>query len=186
MGNNGWYRSNVTVAWTATDAESGSASSTGGTPATLGTETRRATNGAGLTTPVPATIKIDKTPLTIFGLPASCTLWPVDQKLVIVATVTAADSVSGLAPGAFKVTGVSNEPIALFTQFRALFVYIAEKLDPHWAPTYKYRGKIHFQANELREAVANYRRVLSLNASLPNAREELLRTEAMRRATGGK
>jgi hypothetical protein len=42
---------------------------------------------------------------------AGCTLWPPNHKLVTVATVTAADLLSGLAPGSFKVTGTSNEPI---------------------------------------------------------------------------
>jgi len=44
-------------------------------------------------------------------MPASgCTLWPPNHKLVQVATVTAADALSGLAAGSFKLTGVSNEP----------------------------------------------------------------------------
>jgi tetratricopeptide (TPR) repeat protein len=62
----------------------------------------------------------------------------------------------------------------------------AEKADPNWAPTYNYRAKIHFQANELAPAVANYRKALALQPSLADAREELLRAEAMLRATGGK
>jgi tetratricopeptide (TPR) repeat protein len=62
----------------------------------------------------------------------------------------------------------------------------AEKADPNWAPTYNYRAKIHFQANELAPAVANYRRALALQPSLTDARDELVRAEAMLRATGGK
>jgi tetratricopeptide (TPR) repeat protein len=62
----------------------------------------------------------------------------------------------------------------------------AEKLDPKWAPTYNYRAKVHFQANELPEAVADYRRALSLDPSLTDARDELMRAEAMLRAAGGK
>jgi tetratricopeptide (TPR) repeat protein len=62
----------------------------------------------------------------------------------------------------------------------------AEKLDPKWAPTYNYRAKVHFQANELAEAVADYRRALSLDPSLTDARDELMRAEAMLRSTGGR
>ena len=62
----------------------------------------------------------------------------------------------------------------------------AEKLDPNWAPTYNYRAKVHFQANELTAAVADYRRALALDPSLADARDELMRAEAMLRAAGGK
>ncbi len=60
----------------------------------------------------------------------------------------------------------------------------AEKLDPKWASTYNYRAKLHFQANELPEAVADYRRALALQPSLADARDELMRAEAMLRAAG--
>ena len=116
LGNNGWYRSNVTVSWSVTDPESGIASSSGCTTTTLTADTAgvtltcSATNGAGLTSSVPITIKIDKTPPVISGMPApGCSLWPPNQKMVQVATVTATDAPSGLAPGSFKVTGTSNE-----------------------------------------------------------------------------
>jgi len=51
-------------------------------------------------------------PPVISGMPGpGCSLWPPNHKLVQVATVTAADAVSGgLAPGSFTVTGTSNEP----------------------------------------------------------------------------
>jgi tetratricopeptide (TPR) repeat protein len=62
----------------------------------------------------------------------------------------------------------------------------AEKADPNWAPTFNYRAKIHFQANELAPAVANYRRALALQPSLADAQEELARAEAMLRASGGR
>lgn len=61
----------------------------------------------------------------------------------------------------------------------------AEKLDANWAPTYNYRAKVHFQAQEWDDAVANYRRALALDPSLTDARNELMRAEAMRRAAGG-
>jgi hypothetical protein len=59
------------------------------------------------------TIKIDKTPPVISGMPAAdCKLWPPNHKLVQVGAVTAADALSGLAAGSLAVTGKSNEPIA--------------------------------------------------------------------------
>lgn len=69
-GTNGWYTSDVNVSWNVSDPESGIASSTGCELSALTTETTgttltcSATNGAGLTTSVPVTIKIDKTPPT--------------------------------------------------------------------------------------------------------------------------
>ena len=54
---------------------------------------------------------LDTTPPVISGLPApGCTIWPPNHRLVQVATVTAMDALSGLAPGSFKVTGTSNDP----------------------------------------------------------------------------
>ena len=55
------------------------------------------------------TIRIDKTPPVISGLPAANTaLWPPNRKMVTVAVVIAADALSTLA--SFDVTGTSNEP----------------------------------------------------------------------------
>lgn len=117
LGSNGWYRSAVTVNWSVSDPESGITSSTGCAPANLTADTAgvtltcSATNGVALSTSVPITIKIDKTPGVISGMPApGCSLWPPNHKLVQVATVTAADALSGLVPGSLKVTGASNEP----------------------------------------------------------------------------
>jgi protein O-mannosyl-transferase len=62
----------------------------------------------------------------------------------------------------------------------------AEKLDPNWAATYNYRAKLHFQANELAEAVTNYRRALAIDPTLVDP-DELMRAEAKLRAgSGGK
>ena len=59
--------------------------------------------------PKTLTLKIDKTPPTITGLPASgCTLWPPNHKLVQVASVSGNDALSGLA--SLGVSGASNEP----------------------------------------------------------------------------
>jgi hypothetical protein len=116
QGNNGWYRSNVTVTWSVTDPESGIASSTGCAETTLSTDTTgvtltcSATNGVGLSASASVTIKIDQTPPVISGMPVGCSLWPPNHNLVQVAVVGAADPVSGLAPRSFQVTGTSNEP----------------------------------------------------------------------------
>jgi hypothetical protein len=77
------------------------------------TATGTCTDKAGnVSAPVTARVNIDKTPPAISGMPgAGCRLWPPNHKLVQVATVTAKDALSGLAPGSFKVTGTSNEPI---------------------------------------------------------------------------
>src|SRR5207249_7549980 len=57
------------------------------------------------------TVQIDKTPPVVSGMPASgCTLWPPNNQMVQVATITAADALSGLAPGSFQLSGSSNEP----------------------------------------------------------------------------
>jgi hypothetical protein len=117
LGNNGWYRSDVIVSWTVSDPESGIKSSSGCATSTITTDTAAttltcsATNGGGLSSSVAATLKIDKTPPAIAGMPVlGCTLWPPTQKLVQVANVAATDALSGLAPGSFEVSGKSNEP----------------------------------------------------------------------------
>jgi hypothetical protein len=58
------------------------------------------------------TVVLDHPPI-ISGMPSpGCTMWPPNHKLVQVAivTATAADPLSGLAPGSFKVIGTSNDP----------------------------------------------------------------------------
>ena len=117
LGSNGWYRTPATVNWSVSDPESGIASSMGCAPVNLTADTAgvaltcSATNGVGLSSSAPLTIKLDQTPPVISGMPASgCSLWPPNHKLVEVATVTAADALSGLAPGTLHVTGTSNEP----------------------------------------------------------------------------
>ena len=60
-------------------------------------------------TPRKFTIKIDRSPPTMSGLPSSvCTLWPLNERMVQVATVAAADALSGIA--SFDVRASSNEP----------------------------------------------------------------------------
>jgi hypothetical protein len=66
-GSNGWYKSNVNVSWSVTDAETGILTSSGCSPSNLTTETSgttltcSATNKAGLSSLASVTIKIDKT-----------------------------------------------------------------------------------------------------------------------------
>jgi virginiamycin B lyase len=117
LGSNGWYRSNVTVNWNVADPESGIAASSGCGATTLTADTPgvtltcSATNGAGLSASKAITIKIDQTPPVLSGMPGpGCSIWPPNHKMVQVATVTAADALSGIAGGSFNVTGSSNEP----------------------------------------------------------------------------
>jgi hypothetical protein len=117
LGNNGWYRSDVTVNWSISDPESGVTSSTGCAPANLTADTPgvtltcSATNGVGLSASVPITIKIDKTPPVILGVPAlQCSVTLPNPKLQQAATVTATDALSGLVPGAFTVSLTNNQP----------------------------------------------------------------------------
>src|SRR5207245_66730 len=57
------------------------------------------------------TVQIDKTPPVVSGMPSSaCTLWPPNNQMISVGTITAADALSGVAPGSFQLTGSSNEP----------------------------------------------------------------------------
>jgi hypothetical protein len=44
------------------------------------------------------------------GMPTDCSVWPPNHKMVKVATVSASDPLSGLQPGSFVVTAVSDEP----------------------------------------------------------------------------
>ena len=111
----GWNNTSVGVSWNVADPESGIASSSGCGAVTLTAETPgtavtcTASNGAGLPQTVTVRVKIDKTPPVVSGMPApNCTLWPPDRRFVQVATVTATDTLSGLA--SFNVTATSNEP----------------------------------------------------------------------------
>jgi phosphodiester glycosidase len=128
----GWNNSNVTVTLKAVDdpggivkqieysltgAQTAAATVVPGNTASIpisaeGVTTVRyfATDVAGnIESTVSLTVKIDKTVPVISGMPkVGCSLWPPNHKLVQVATVTAADALSGI--GGFTVTGTSNEP----------------------------------------------------------------------------
>ena len=56
---------------------------------------------------------------------------------------------------------------------------IAENADPRWAATYNYRAKIYFAQNNIPGAIENYRRALELDPTLADARDEVVRAEAM-------
>ena len=109
---NSWNNTNVTVTFSGTDAGSGIDFCTGAITllgegagqSASGTCTDKAGN-----TSAPAAA----TPPVISGMPAAgCSLWPPNHKLVQVAVVSAADPLSGVAPGSFEVMGTSNEPDA--------------------------------------------------------------------------
>lgn len=130
----GWNRAAVSVALTATDESGGSGvkeihfalrGAESGSQVIAGADAAALISAEGTTTvtyfavdragnqeaPKTVTVRIDRTRPVIAGLPAAgCTLWPPDHRLVTVASVTASDPRSGLAPGSLVVTGVSSEP----------------------------------------------------------------------------
>jgi tetratricopeptide (TPR) repeat protein len=61
-----------------------------------------------------------------------------------------------------------------------------EKLDPNYAPTYVYRGKIYLKTNMPASAVASYERALALDPKLTEARQELDLARQMLRAQAQK
>jgi hypothetical protein len=115
-GSDGWHRSAVTVSWNISDPASAIVSSSGCGKTQLTAETAgqtltcSATDGAGHTTTMAVTVKIDKTPPVISGMPGSgCTLQPPDGRLVPVALVSAKDNLSGLIPGTLVVNATSSQ-----------------------------------------------------------------------------
>jgi len=133
---NGWNNTNVTVTLNSTDSESGgsgakqiqyalSGAQSVDTQTVPGSTASAVISAEGITTLTyfgtdnagnaeqskALTVQIDKTPPVISGMPSSgCTLWPPNNQMVQVATITAADALTGLAPGSFQLTGSSNEP----------------------------------------------------------------------------
>ncbi|HMG61265.1 MAG TPA: hypothetical protein VK583_16170 [Burkholderiales bacterium] len=129
---NGWNNTNVTINLAAADDPGGSgvkeihfsqSGAQGGAGVVAGSRTAVTISAEGTTTLTffavdnagnqeaakTLTVRIDKTPPVIAGLPASCTLWPPNRQMVQVATVAASDALSGLAPGSPTVTGTGNE-----------------------------------------------------------------------------
>ena len=131
---NGWNNSSVTVTLRATDnpggivkqieyslsgAQSGPSQTAQGNTAVIDLAVEGITQVHYAATDVAGnseasktlTVRIDRTAPVISGLSGGgCTLWPPNHKLVQVATVTAADALSGVAPDSLAITGASNEP----------------------------------------------------------------------------
>jgi Tannase and feruloyl esterase len=57
------------------------------------------------------TFDIDATAPVIGGMPASCVMWPPNDKMTQVAAITASDALAGLASGSPAVSAVSSEPL---------------------------------------------------------------------------
>ncbi|HET9218743.1 MAG TPA: right-handed parallel beta-helix repeat-containing protein [Terriglobia bacterium] len=125
----GWNNTNTMVNLTASDSGSGVQSiryslagahtspvTISGNPAAVSltaegstTITYSAADNAGNVEPSKSvTIMLDKTAPVIEGMPSGCTLSPARHQLVQVATITASDTLSGLA--SLSVTATSNEP----------------------------------------------------------------------------
>ena len=60
--------------------------------------------------PKTLTIRIDRTPPLVDGLPPLCTLFPPDHRMVPFAMTTAIDFLSGPDPSSYTITASSNEP----------------------------------------------------------------------------
>jgi tetratricopeptide (TPR) repeat protein len=58
---------------------------------------------------------------------------------------------------------------------------IAEKLDPNFAITYLYRGKVYLNSNRPAEAVEQYRRALAIDPQVPDGRHDLAIAQSMLR-----
>jgi tetratricopeptide (TPR) repeat protein len=59
----------------------------------------------------------------------------------------------------------------------------AEKVDPNYAVTYSYRGKVHLLTNEPAAAVADFQRAIALDPDIPQVKEDLAQAQA--RVRGG-
>src|SRR5262249_22937767 len=114
LGNNSWYRRDVTVTWSITDPESSIASSTGCSTTTLNTDTAGTTltctaiNSAGLTGSGSVTIKIDKTePFVSFTrTAANANGW---NNTAVTVRFTATDTLSGIDGATFVDRNIVSE-----------------------------------------------------------------------------
>jgi hypothetical protein len=144
----GWNNTNVAITINSTDDPSGSgveeidfslAGAQTGSGKVTGSSATVTISAEGITTltffaidnagnqeaPNTIIVRIDKTPPTIAGLPANCSLFPPNHKLIDVAMILAADTLSGIA--SFDVTGSSNEP---FDPANPDIVIFGANLDP--------------------------------------------------------
>jgi hypothetical protein len=122
LGANAWYTSNVTVTWNVADGGSGIASLSGCGPSSVTSDTTgitltcTATNGAGLTSTLPITIKIDKTAPTLVP-PSNQTV----QQLTATGTAVSypapvvSDAGSGVAASSCAPTSGSTFPVGTTT-----------------------------------------------------------------------
>lgn len=99
VGNNGWYRGDVTVSWTVTDPESAITSQVGCDPVVISTETAGTdvtceASSAGGTTTETVTIKLDRTAPTV--VPMVSNTRPVLNEVIALMAVTN-DNLSGVA-----------------------------------------------------------------------------------------
>ncbi len=129
----GWNNSNVTISLNAADSEAGGtgvkeihvslSGAQSGSTVIPGASASVIVSAEGTTVvsyysvdnagnaelPKTLTVRLDKTPPAITGMPApGCTLWSPDHKMVEVATVSASDGLTGLF--SLTVTATSNEP----------------------------------------------------------------------------
>ena len=58
---------------------------------------------------------------------------------------------------------------------------VAEKLDPNFAITYLYRGKVFLNSNRPAEAVAQYQRALAIDPQIPDGQHDLAIAQSMLR-----
>ena len=96
LGQNAWYRGNIAISWTTTDAQSAITSTTGCGPTTISTDTTSATvtcsaTSGGGTTSKSVTTKRDATPPTMTCQPSTFVLGAANAKV----TATVADAMSG-------------------------------------------------------------------------------------------
>jgi tetratricopeptide (TPR) repeat protein len=54
----------------------------------------------------------------------------------------------------------------------------AEKLDPNFAPTYVYKGLVHFSQGQFETAVTDYQRALAIDPNFQQARDGLAQAQA--------
>ncbi|MCX6594981.1 MAG: dockerin type I domain-containing protein [Acidobacteria bacterium] len=112
----GWNRSDVNVVSTCTDATGGAGVPTTPAPVRFTTEgtfnvSRTCTDAAGNVATAVATVRLDKTPPTIAGLPPTgCTIAPPDGRLVSYGPIQAVDERSGI--GALQLGATSPSTLA--------------------------------------------------------------------------